>query len=221
MSVTGTAWAWILLVGLLTSLILPFAATHAAPPVSVTYYLDPGYANNSPGCLSPKGTLNATSPHSFTVIIGGTCETPTMSATYSGPAIAVTNATYTMTGCQAPSTYPGQFEVGIQGPLSTGAGFDFQLCSPTVTPSITQSDTVSPPAASELMSGQNISVFMGFGQVPYTHGGLLVFSGSITITGYPLHSVSSVPEFPSGMLAIFVVALPALLLLRPRPTRRA
>jgi hypothetical protein len=186
MSVTGTAWAWILLVGLLTSLILPFAATHAAPPVSVTYYLDPGYANNSPGCLSPKGTLNATSPHSFTVIIGGTCETPR-----------------------------------IQGPLSTGAGFDFQLCSPTVTPSITQSDTVSPPAASELMSGQNISVFMGFGQVPYTHGGLLVFSGSITITGYPLHSVSSVPEFPPGMLAIFVVALPALLLLRPRPTRRA
>jgi hypothetical protein len=182
-----------------------------AAPQSVTYYFDP---DNYGGCggnglMGSAGTLD-TAPvlNDFVVEVGGACETSELTTQYTGPTLNVTQAVYTFNGCQSPET---QFFVGIQGPVGD-VGEDLPICSEADG----FTDTVAPANATQLVPGENLSSFLFFG-LDSTLGGSVGFSASVTIFG--VSNPDPVPEFPLGVFAVLLLAIPAVLLFRLREHR--
>jgi hypothetical protein len=199
------------LVGLFAGLVVmpAYASEVNAASQSVTYYFDP---DNYGGCggnglMGSAGTLD-TSPvlNDFVVEIGGACETSELTTQYTGPTLNVTQVIYTFNGCQSPGT---QFFVGIQGPVG-GAQENLPICSEAGG----FTDTVVPAIATQLVPGENLSSFLSFG-LDSSLGGSVGFSASVTIFGVA-DNADPVSEFPLGISAVLVLAVPALLLFRLR-----
>jgi hypothetical protein len=186
-----------------------YASEVHADSQSVTYYFDPDNYQRcgGNGLMGSAGTLD-TAPvlNDFVVEIGEACETSELAAQYTGPTLNVTQAIYTFKGCQSPET---QFFVGIRGPVGD-IGENLPICSEADGFTV----TVVPAVATQLVPGENLSSFLFFG-LGSSLGGSVGFSASVTIFGAVVNA-DPVPEFPLGVSALLVLAIPVLVLFKLR-----
>jgi hypothetical protein len=160
--------------------------------------------------MGSAGTLDITPvSNDFIVEIGEACETSELTTQYAGPTLNVTQAIYTFKGCQSPRT---QFFVGIRGPVDS-IGENLPICSEADGFTV----TVVPAIATQLVPDENLSSFLFFG-LDSSPGGSVGFSASVTIFGV-VANPNPVSEFPLGISAVLVLAIPALLLFRLREHR--
>lgn len=193
-----------------------FRYASANTPESITYYFNPALETGSlfVSCTG-VGTLSLTPPSigPAVVLVGGYCPDAPMSTVYSGVSFTVTSVTYSLfVSCESQSE--GEFfEVGVVGPIGSVPGSPIQDCSMDSPEHILV--TITPGPGTQLSNGETLTSDVGFGELPQSTCIMCGenFSGTVTISGY---TVSPVPEFPLGLIALLVVALPMIIVLRAK-----
>jgi hypothetical protein len=182
---------------------------HANTPVSVTYYYKPPSITNFACTDGKTGTLDTVPGGGVTLMVDN-CDEFVVNGVYNGPTFVVTSVTFTIHICYSDPTQKG-YGLQIIGPI---AGFDLPLPSCSVSTSIVDTE----PASTQLMNNDpltsSVNLYPGTSN---NFASVVPFSGSVEFSGYIL---STVPEFPLGLVALLAVALPLVIMLRAKQSAR-